>query len=214
MQNRAETNASTKHIALTFDDGPNTTTTVQILDILAEHHAAATFFLVGDNITEAAAQVVRRAFDMGCEIANHSLTHADMSVMTPAEIRAEVQPVSERIETITGKPPRFFRPPYIAVSDTMYDTIPLPFLCGVGAEDYSPAVSAEERFARIMAQAADGAIVLLHDSEGNTMTVEAVARLIPTLQQQGYVFVTVSELFAVKGIEPKAGEHVLYSYVR
>lgn len=214
MQNQSEINENTKYIAFTFDDGPNTATTVQILDILEAHHAAATFFLVGNNITDVSAQVVKRAFDMGCEIANHSLTHADLSQMTANEIRAEVEPVSQRIQGITGQPPRFFRPPYIAVSDTLYDTVKMPFLCGLGAEDYSPAVSAEERYTRIMAQAEDGAIILLHDMDGNAMTVEAVSRLIPALQQQGYVFVTVSELFAMKGIVPKAGEHVLYSYAR
>jgi peptidoglycan/xylan/chitin deacetylase (PgdA/CDA1 family) len=71
-----------KLIALTFDDGPNTTTTNDVLDLLAEYDAKASFFLIGDNINSASAASVRRAYDMGMEIDNHSKTHANMSKMT------------------------------------------------------------------------------------------------------------------------------------
>lgn len=54
----------------------------------------------------------------------------------------------------------------------------------------------------ILKQAKDGDIILLHDAEGNSMTVEALDTIIPELQKQGYKFVTVTELFKIKGIEP------------
>lgn len=65
--------AEKKVIALTFDDGPNTTTTNEVLDILEEYDAVASFFLIGDNISEESAASVKRAYDMGCEIDNHSI---------------------------------------------------------------------------------------------------------------------------------------------
>ncbi|HAM69998.1 MAG TPA: hypothetical protein DCP68_10365, partial [Ruminococcus sp.] len=71
-----------KLIALTFDDGPNTTTTNDVLDLLAEYDAKASFFLIGDNINSASAASVKRAYDMGMEIDNHSKTHSNMSKMT------------------------------------------------------------------------------------------------------------------------------------
>ena len=61
-------NEKTKYIALTFDDGPNTSTTNQVLDILEEYNARASFFLIGENINARSEKSVKRAFDMGCEI--------------------------------------------------------------------------------------------------------------------------------------------------
>lgn len=203
---------NTKVIALTFDDGPNTTTTVQMLDVLEKHGVVASFFLVGSNINEITAPIVKRAYDMGCEIANHSVSHSNMSSMTVEEMLTETQTVSDRVQEITGEPTRFFRPPYIAVSGTMFENINMPFICGYGVEDYLATVSADDRYNSVMEKAKDGAIILLHDSAGNFMTVEAVDRLIPALQAQGYVFVTVSQLFDAKGITPEAGDGILYSY--
>ena len=203
--------AEQKSIALTFDDGPNTSTTVEMLDVLEAFGVPATFFLVGENIMAETIPVVRRAYACGCEIANHSLSHAALSELTPREILAEVQPVTEQITAITGEPPRFFRPPYIAVSPTVFETVPLPMICGMGAEDYNDAVSAQQRLERWLSAAQDGGILLLHDSEGNTQTVAAVQKLIPALQAQGYRLVTLSRLFAEKGVQPAAQNGVLYS---
>ena len=97
-------------IALTFDDGPNTTITPQVLDILEEHGIAASFFLIADNINPESAQQVRRAMSLGCDIQNHSRTHGFMNQMTPEQIREEICFCSDRIIEITGKAPTFFRP--------------------------------------------------------------------------------------------------------
>ena len=61
-----------KVIALTFDDGPNVTCTPKVLDLLEKYGVKASFFLIGDNIDEQSAEVVKRAYTMGCEINNHS----------------------------------------------------------------------------------------------------------------------------------------------
>lgn len=134
-----------KLIALTFDDGPNTTTTNEILDILEEYDAAASFFLIGDNINDESAAVVKRAYDMGCEIDNHSKTHSNMSKMTEEEMTAEIEYVDNYVFEITGEYTKFFRPPYIDTSQTMYDVIDKPFICGVGCNDFMDSVTAQER---------------------------------------------------------------------
>ena len=179
-------------IALTFDDGPNTTITPQVLDILEQHGIVGTFFLIANNITPESAEMVRRAQKIGCDIENHSVTHGFMDKMTPEQIRGEVAECSRRITEITGREPAFFRPPFIALNQTMFDNIDLTFICGSGCEDWVPTVSAEERARRTLANAKDGEIVLLHDMQWNVNTVEALKTIIPELKKRGFTFHTVS----------------------
>ena len=192
-------------IALTFDDGPNTVITPQVLDILEKEGILASFFLIAQNITPESAAVARRAYDMGCDIENHTLTHPFMDKLTVEEIRKEVQTCTDKIIEITGEAPKFFRPPFIAVSQAMYDNIDMTFICGMGCEDWVPEVTAEQRAERVLANAEDGQIVLLHDMQWNQNTVEALKTIIPELKKRGYDFVTVSQLFEQKHVTPRRG---------
>ena len=201
-------------VALTFDDGPNTVTTVQVLNKLEEYGVTASFFLVGTNITDETKDIVKRAYDMGCEIDSHSKTHSYMNQMTADEIKEEISYVDDRLMEIIGKPAPFFRPPYIAVNDTMYQNIDKPFICGFGCDDWDPKVTIDERTERTLEQVQDGAIILLHDSYNNFQTVAALDKIIPALQEQGYRFVTVTELFNVKGVEISGDDTNLYSLVQ
>lgn len=198
-----------KLCALTFDDGPNTVTTPLVLEKLKKYGIPASFFLVGNNIDEASAKVVKTAFDMGCDIENHSRTHTAFTELSPEEMRAEIKFTSDKIESITGRAPRFFRPPYIAVSDKVFENVGLTFIAGIGAEDWLPEVTARERAEKIIAQIADGAVILLHDMTGNTPTVEALDFIIPRLSEE-YEFVTISRLF--HGVKPEKNK--IYSFVK
>lgn len=200
-------------IALTFDDGPNITTTVEVLEKLKKYGEVATFFLVGDHITGETEGVVRAAYSMGCELAHHSKTHGVMSEMTRDEILREMEYTTRRIKEVIGVNPKFFRPPYIAFNDLMYEVIDLPFICGVGAEDWEPSVSSKERAHRILEQACDGGIILLHDMEGNVQTVEALDIIIPELRKRGYQLVTVSQLFEIKQVVPDKTNKIIYTNV-
>ncbi len=200
-----------KLAALTFDDGPNTVTTTQVLEKLEKYGVVASFFVVGDNITPESERVMKKAAEMGCEINNHSRTHSVMPEQSPQQMRAETDFTSGIIERVTGKAPRFFRPPYIAVSEAMFESIPLTFIAGIGAQDWLDEVSAEERAQRILDAVKDGDIILLHDMEGNTATVNALDTIIPELISRGFELVTVGGLFAAKGVTPKRG--VVYSNV-
>lgn len=200
-----------KLIALTFDDGPNTETTPQVLDILAEYGITASFFLIGASITPESAKVSRRAFEMGCTIENHSVHHEFMGKMTPEEIRREIDGCTEKIVEITGEKPRFFRPPFIDVSPVLFDAVDLPFICGVGCEDWVPQVPAEERAKRLLSAVKDGDLVLLHDLPGNVETVKALRTVIPALLERGFRFTTCRNLFKEKGVTPLRGR--MYSNV-
>ena len=193
---------SRKLVALTFDDGPNTTTTMQVLDLVEQYGITASFYVVGNNINEESEKSMQRAVRLGCEIENHSRTHSAMPELTAEEIAAEIKYTSDKIEAATGRKPKFFRPPYIALNDVMFDTIDLTFICGNGAEDYNDEVSAEVRYEKIMSQVSDGTIILLHDAEGNFRTVEALKMIIPKLLDEGYEFVTTSQLFERAGVTP------------
>ena len=197
-----EMSEEVKYIALTFDDGPNSTTTNEVIDKLEKYGIVASFFLVGNNIDDESAKAVKRAYDLGCEIDNHSRSHSNMTELSAEEIKAEYDYTDGKVYEITGEHTKFFRPPYIAVHQIMFDNIDVPFIAGIGANDWEDRVTAEMRARMILKQAKDGDIILLHDAEGNSMTVEALDTIIPELQKQGYKFVTVTELFKAKGIEP------------
>ena len=200
-----------KYLALSFDDGPNLTTESKMLDVLAKHDVPATFFLIGNNINEESARNIKRAVELGCEIGNHSLTHSMMSQMDEGPVKAEIEATSARIEQVTGQRPTLFRPPYIDVKPEMYDWIDLTFICGKGCEDWVATVGKEARREGILASAEPGAIYLLHDFEGNEATVEALDEAIPVLKEQGYVFVTVSQLFDKLKCTPDG--HTMYTVV-
>ena len=197
-----EMSEEVKYIALTFDDGPNATTTNEVIDKLEKYGIVASFFLVGNNVNDESTKAVKRAYDLGCEIDNHSRTHSNMTELSAEEIKAEFDYTDEKVYEITGEHTKFFRPPYIAVHQIMFDNIDVPFIAGIGANDWEDRVTAEMRARMILKQAKDGDIILLHDAEGNSMTVEALDTIIPELQKQGYKFVTVTELFSAKGIIP------------
>lgn len=202
-----------KYLALTFDDGPNTSVTVEILDLLEQYHIPASFFLIGNHITEETIPVVKRAYAMGCEINNHTKSHPSMPELSKEEMLAEVEDVTCKVTAITGSPTRFFRPPYIAVNDAMYDVIDMPFICGIGCDDWDIKVSVEQRLTILREQLCDGAIVLLHDSDYNHATVEVLSVLIPEFLAQGYQFVTVSDLFRAKKITPTTEGKQIYSVI-
>lgn len=200
-----------KLIALTFDDGPSDTTTDQVLDVLARHGIVGTFFLIGDNITDERLPVIRRTLSLGCEIENHSKTHSDMRTLTRGQIISEIEYTTARITEVTGRTPEFFRPPYIYCNDTMFDAIDLTFICGHGCEDWEADTTVQHRAEKTIAQAEDGAVVLLHDFEGNEKTAEALETIIPALRDRGFEFVTVSELFRRKGVDLAKQRGILFS---
>jgi len=200
-------------IALTFDDGPNMTTTVQILDKLEEYGVIASFFVVGREINDSTAEVIKRAFDMGCEIGNHSRSHSRMNTMEEDVITAQMEYTSDKIKEITGQAPAFFRPPYISMSALMHEVIDLPFIGGLMANDWDGSTDAEGRADRVLKQVKDGSIILLHDFTGNDMTVEALDIIIPALLEEGYKFVTVSDLFAIKEVTPEPHSGIIHNSV-
>lgn len=191
-----------KLVALTFDDGPNLDITPLVLDKLEDHGVVASFFLIGNNISENTKPVMERQLELGCEIANHSWSHKDMKQFTPEELIDEIDKTNEIIKEMVGVTPLFFRPPYISTSPTMYEAIDLAFINGIGCNDWVSTVTAEERADKVLSTVKDGDIILLHDFNGNKNTVDALDDIIQGLIDDGYALVTVSKLFELKGVDP------------
>lgn len=189
-------------MALTFDDGPDPATTPALLDALARLGARATFFVVGARAERHPALIARIAAE-GHEIGNHSWSHPSLPTLASAEIAAQIGRTRGALGTL-GR--RLMRPPY---GDQDFRTnriarglgyrVVLWNISGADWMGHDSATLAE----RIVAQAAPGAIVLLHDSlcsfesetfRDRTPTIEAVAKVVEALPD--YAFVTVSELLA------------------
>lgn len=203
--------AEKKVIAITFDDGPSMDITPKVLQVLKEQGIPGTFFVLGNHITADSAGIMLRAEEIGCEICNHSKTHTAFTELTPEQMNEELIYTSDLVQQYTGKRPRFFRPPYIALNDTVMETVELPMICGYGCQDWLEEITAEMRARMILDQARDGAIILLHDAAGNEKTVEALKIFLPILREQGYEFLTVSQLFAEKGLKWADCRHKIYT---
>ena len=203
-----------KLLALTFDDGPDTVFTPRVLERLARHQVPASFFVIGNKITPETEPLLREMHAAGHEIQNHSWEHGHMGSWSAEAVRESVEKTSRAIEAAVGTAPTWFRAPYFDVSSVLYENIGLPDAGGYAARDWAgEGTDAEDRARLILAQAAPGAILLLHDVQPEPHpTPEALDILIPALKEQGYRFVTLTELFRQTGRQPRAGGHYSNAY--
>ena len=200
-----------KYVALSFDDGPNTTTTMQVLDLMEQYGVPGSFFVNGSNIDAETIPVLQRAKALGCDIENHSQNHRHMLELTAAQKREEIERTDRLIEAAVGEKPRFFRPPYIEHDAEMHALTDLCFIYGFDLSDWNSEVSAQQRIDAILGGVQDGDIILLHDFKDNDATVEALKVVIPELQRRGFTFLTVADLFAVRGRIPGPHNGGIYS---
>ena len=196
-----------KKIAITFDDGPDPTYTPQILDVLKRKHALATFFLIGIP-SENDPGLVKRIYDEGHEIGNHTLTHPNIEEISPWRFETEINVTERLFGAKLGVKPRFFRPPYSIDQepDTADQVKPLELTQEMGyitvgdkidPSDWSmsPRYSAEQIAENVFKNLDKGNIILLHDGGGDrTQTVKALPAIIDGIRARGYEIVPVSTL--------------------
>ena len=189
-------NADNK-IALTFDDGPHPRYTMEILEILDEYHIPATFFFVGENVSyyaDAAREVAKR----GHEIGNHTYSHPCASKQSEKALREELAQCDDIIQKVTGVVPKLFRPPQGSWNQRVYDIARernySVILWDLDTLDWAK-TPADKIANYILENAKSGNIILMHDyHSGGCPTTEALRMFIPNLIEEGYQFVTVSEL--------------------
>ena len=185
-----------KVIALTFDDGPWSGTTTQILDILRQNNILATFFWIGQNL-QAHPQIAQQVVADGHAIGNHTWHHWYQSMNRHTVIN-EIDKTTKLIYETTGIQTSLFRPPggvldngLVKYAQEKKYTI---IMWSDDPMDYRP-LPAKQLVKNLIHKAKPGCIVLLHDGGGNrTETVKALPEMIKELQQLGYRFVTVPEL--------------------
>jgi peptidoglycan/xylan/chitin deacetylase (PgdA/CDA1 family) len=187
----------TKLIALTFDDGPSKNTE-EVLRILREHDAHATFFFVGFRMKDQP-QAVRDVVLQGCEVANHTWRHVSFVGMPEAEVRAEIASTQEEIFRLTGTTNQFVRPRSGKFDQTGMDVARGMGLTMVGWDAYTydtfvSRTSVAEIEASAVRQTHGGSIVLLHEMYPET--VKALPAILDRLQREGYRCVTLAELLA------------------
>jgi peptidoglycan-N-acetylglucosamine deacetylase len=184
-------------VALTVDDGPTPEWTPQVLAILRRHGARATFFRVGTRAL-AASQLVVQTAEAGHEQGNHTWAHEDLTQHDEAFDLGTLERTHELLAKLTGQPPTVCRPPYGRI-----DSVGLAACAGL---HYRVALwshhvtggTPHSDVNVILRRASPGSIVLAHDggSEPNAGLMQQLDRLVASMTDAGYKFVTVSELLA------------------
>lgn len=189
-----------KYIALTFDDGPHPQYTNEILDLLKKHNIKATFFVLG-QFAEEYPDLVRRQVNEGHEIGNHTYSHFDITKISKDKFKEEFYRTQEIISSLTGVQSKVFRPPYGLYNENVVRIINeqqsniILWTYDQDSKDWSnPGV--DKIITTTVSNIKNGDIILFHDYvyHETSNTVSALESIIPELTNQGYNFVTVSEL--------------------
>lgn len=193
-----------KLVALTFDDGPHRVYTAQLLDGLKERGVSATFFMLGQCAQENQ-ELVLRAWEEGHEIACHTWSHPDLNKLSPGEIAGQISRCTDLFDSILGEGNEYLvRPPYGNANRSVRASVEQVLIFwSVDTLDWK--LKDEELvYQKIVSEVHDGAIILCHDI--HSTTIPAALRAVDALREQGYEFVTDSELFRRRGVEPVSGK--------
>jgi peptidoglycan/xylan/chitin deacetylase (PgdA/CDA1 family) len=178
--------------ALTYDDGPDARTTPQLLAILGEKNAQATFFMTGSNAT-ASPSTAKQVADAGYAIGNHTFSHPYLTKLSTPAVKKEIERTDAAILAATGSTPTMMRPPYGAADAAVQGAVGKPLmLWAVDSLDWqskNPAAFVP----KVLKEITPGAMVLMHDVQPTTIAGQQ--ELISTLQGQGYQLVSVPQLF-------------------
>ncbi len=178
-------------IAITFDDGPSGSWTPVLLDGLKERGVKGTFFLIGQNV-EKHPDVVKRLYEEGHLIGNHTYHHVEITKISEDEASREILDTNDAICRITGEEVEYMRPPFGAWQRDLELKMPvLPVMWTVDPLDWTTE-NTDEVVNKVVTEAEENDIILLHDCYKSS--VEAALRIIDILQREGFEFVTVEEL--------------------
>ncbi len=191
-----------RYVALTFDDGPRRDTTSVLLDGLLERGVPATFFVIGRQIP-GNEDLLKRMKAEGHQIGNHTYDHTRLLTAEPDKVVEEIHKTEVLLTELLGEGDYWLRPPYGAIGKTRAALVKTPMIYWtVDPEDWKT-LDAAQVTEHVVSHVEPWGIILLHDFYPTS--VQAALDIIDQLQAEGYTFVTVEELFRIRGVEPKAG---------
>ena len=199
MADRGDTLA--KKVAFTFDAcsalHPGDLDSA-IVRVLLEKKAAATFFLGGKWVCDRVADARELAALNDFELGNHSYLHSHMTQVSPERLSAEIQWAQDLIYTVTGRVPRYFRPPYVEWSDTVVEAAAragmTTVLGNLPSGDPAPSSTKSRLISWVLWKLKPGSIVIMHVNGRGWHTAEALPVLVDSVRGRGFELVTISEL--------------------
>ncbi|MEP7374272.1 MAG: polysaccharide deacetylase family protein [Chitinophagaceae bacterium] len=195
-------------VILTFDDGPDPEYTPQILDILKKENVPATFFVVGME-AENNLPLLKRIYNDGHEIGNHTFTHPNIAAVSSERAATEMETTRLLIEAVTGRSTILFRAPYNADAEPTTEVELKPIALSkqknyytvgesIDPNDWEKGITADSVYSRTIRQYEanpEKGIILFHDAGGNRQaTVDALPNIIHYFKNKGIQFTTVAHL--------------------
>jgi peptidoglycan-N-acetylglucosamine deacetylase len=191
-------------VALTFDDGPSALYTPQVLSLLQQYQAQATFFVLGCHV-EKYPQLIQTMLRAGHEVGNHSFSHPRLTTSEQPVREQELERTAVDLKLL-GCPDQgmLFRPPYSAVDERLKSYLAHTrrrlVMWNIDSGDWQ-GLEAGAIVKNVLNRVRNGAIIIFHDADENgrkdrRATVEALKIILPALKAAGYRMVTISELVA------------------
>lgn len=196
-------------VALTFDDGPDPKRTAQIIEILNQYDARATFFDIG-NLVDKYPDTAKLEVQSGCDVGGHTYSHVNLNNLSKSEIQEEIGKLEKAFHDATGQNIKFIRPTYGNANALVKETVKYPLInwC-IDSLDWKSRDTDKVLEEIYETENFDGKIIIMHVIYDST--VDAVKKLVPDLVKKGYQLVTISEMAAYKGVTLENGK-VYYQF--
>ncbi|MDD2435540.1 MAG: polysaccharide deacetylase family protein [Bacilli bacterium] len=179
-----------KIMLITFDDGPDEVNTPRLLDELSKRNVRVTFFAVGNKIVNHP-EIIRRAYNEGHTIANHTYNHKDLSKLSESEVLNEIDKTNSIINEVLDVNNKYVRCPFGSITDRIFELNDMTFIFW-NIDPYDWKDQDEKRISnKIITSASDGAIVLIHDLYSHSIDAALIA--IDELIVQGYSLISLEE---------------------
>ncbi len=185
-----------KQVALTFDDGPDSTVTSAVIGVLDDYGVKGNFFFLGSEAVKHP-EVVKEAYEKGHLVLSHSYHHVQLDKLSEPEIRNEIEQAGTAIEEIIGKEPALVRTPYGSTNELVAEIAKENnvsiIIWSIDSLDWAQR-STDVIYSNVFSNIRNGDIILMHTDSDEYDTYEALPLIIEELQEQGYEIVDLETL--------------------